>query len=209
MRNTNRARGLFAAVVAVALLVGGVSVASNMGFKFVPSVAATEFFNLSLPWNHNYNKANDLLNDIAESTRVARFTTDAKLESWTRTSSPPAFTLDPNTAYILEADATGISSAVIVGSHDPNTTLDFTASQWFNVSAPYHSTISKLNDILNDLEAQLGAGSIERVAVFSSAAKLESWTSTSSPGFNRTAALGEGVLVLPASTVGGYAWPHY
>ncbi|RMG43654.1 MAG: hypothetical protein D6718_11700 [Acidobacteria bacterium] len=208
---------MLAAGVAVgAMLVGGLTVASNMGFKFVPNVGAGTAFDLSLPWNNNYTKANELYNDIKSQDpdidRVSKFNSNASLTNWSQGSSPSAnFAVNKGEAYIVFAKNTGpIDQAVIVGSHDPNFTLDFLAANggWNNAAAPYHQTFTKANELFNDLTSQYGSA-IDRVSKYNSNASLTNWQSGAPPSANFTLDLGMGVLIHATSDATGYVWPHY
>jgi hypothetical protein len=83
MKRFSKAQALLATAVGVVLLAGGLATASNMGFKFVPNIGSSQFFNLGLPWNNNYTNAQSLLADFggnAES--VTRYNTNGSLTAW-------------------------------------------------------------------------------------------------------------------------------
>ena len=207
-------KGILAGLAGVALLVGGFATASNMGFKFVPNIAANQAFNLSMPWNNNFTKANQLFNDLVgqdpDVQRLSKFNSNATLSSWLTGSLPSAnFNVVKGESYIVRAGAGPVSAAVVVGSHDPSFTFSFTANQSFNAAAPYHQTFTKVNQLFNDLNTRLGAGSISRVSKFNSNSTLSSWLSGSLPASNFNLDLGMGVVILPAQTKSGYVWPHY
>ena len=88
-------------------------------------------------------------------------------------------------------------------------TFSFTANQAFNAAAPYHQTFTKANQLYNDLNTKLGAGSISRIAKFNGNTTLSSWTAGTAPSGNFNLDLGMGVIVYPAQTKSGYVWPHY
>lgn len=208
-------KGILAGLAGVALLVGGFATASNMGFKFVPNIAANQAFNLSMPWNNNFTKANGLFNDLqgqdTDVSRLAKFGTNSKLTSWF-VGAPDSNNYDvvKGEAYIVYAAASGpVSAAVVVGSHDPNYTFAFTEGQAFNAAAPYHQTFTKANQLFNDLNTKLGAGSIDRVSRFGANSKLTSWFAGAPLSNNFNLDLGMGVVVYPAQTKSGYVWPHY
>ena len=85
-------KGLLVGLAGVALLVGGFATASNMGFKFVPNVAANQAFNLSMPWNNNFTKANGLFNDLdgqdADVSRLSKFQANSTLIDWFSGAAP-------------------------------------------------------------------------------------------------------------------------
>ncbi len=202
-------RGLLAGLAGVALLLGGVAVASNMGFKFVPVVpdtAGANAFNLSLPWNNNYTNAGSLLSDT-NAARVSRFNANSTLTSWTGTVGTN-FNLVKGHGYVLFAAAGGGAlNPVIVGSHDPNFTLTFTKDEAFNASAPYHQTFNNAGELLTDLRTALGSSSIARVSRFNANSTLTSWTGTVGTNFNLV--LGASVIIFADANTGAYSWPHY
>jgi hypothetical protein len=208
-------KGLLVGLAGVALLVGGFATASNMGFKFVPNVAANQAFNLSMPWNNNFTKANGLFNDLdgqdGDVNRLSKFQANSTLASWFSGASPSAnFNVVKGESYIVFAAPSGpVSAAVVVGSHDPNYTFSFTANQAFNAAAPYHQTFTKANQLFNDLNTKLGAGSISRLSKFGATSTLASWFAGSQPSANFNLDLGMGVIIFPAQTKSGYVWPHY
>jgi len=210
MRKQRQLWGLVAVAVGFALLIGGVATASNMGFKFVPSIGANQAFNLSLPWNNNYTNAKSLLTDLPGVSRVARFNANSSLTNWTPTSDPSQnFSIVKGSSYVAFAGGSGSNTAVIVGSHDPNYTFSFTAGQAYNAAAPYHQTLTNAKGLLNDLNTKLGAGSVGRVSKFTAGSTLQNWTSTSDPSQNFNLDLGMGVIIFPSQTKSGYVWPHY
>jgi hypothetical protein len=208
-------KGILAGLAGVALLVGGFATASNMGFKFVPNVAANQAFNLSVPWNNNFTKANQLFNDLdgqdADLLRLSKFNANSTFLNWFAGAAPANnFNVVKGEAYILFAAATGpISSAVVVGSHDPNFTFSFTANQAFNAAAPYHQTFTRANQLFNDMNTRLGAGSIQRISKYNPNATFLNWFSGAAPANNFNLDLGMGVIIFPAQTKSGYVWPHY
>lgn len=207
-------RGLVAGLVGVALLMGGFATASNMGFKFVPNVAASSNFNLSMPWNNNFAKANLLFNDLTTQggsvSSLSKFNANATLTSWF-TGAPPAnnYNVVKGESYIVLTAGGGMNTAVVVGSHDPNFTFTFAAGQNFNAAAPYHQTFTKVNQLYNDMATKLGASAISSVSKFNTNATLTSWFTGAPPANNFNLDLGMGVIVLAGSGGSGYVWPHY
>lgn len=211
MKRFNKVQGLVAAAVGVALLAGGLATASNMGFKFVPNIAANQFFDLSLPWNNNYAKASNLLSDLPGANRVSRYNGSGSITDWfAGASSASNFSIIKGDAYIVRAGGSGVNTAVVVGSHDPAFTFAFTANQFRNASAPYHQTLTKASQVLNDMKTQMGANSVNRVSRYNGNGSITDWFSGASPASNFNLTLGMGVIVRGGSAGGsGYVWPHY
>lgn len=214
MKKHRTVLGLVAALAGIALLLGGVATASNMGFKFVPQIPGTtnaNCYNLSIPWNNNYTDAQSLLVDIqgtgTKPTRVAKMESDTKLTSWYGDDGVN-FSIAKGEAYLVFG-ATGGHTPVVVGSHDPNFTFNFVSGQAFNASAPYHQTFTDAQGLLADLRAKAGGAptSFPRVAMFETSAKLTSWYGDD--GVNFPLSLGMGVVIFPATNLNGYVWPHY
>ncbi|GAB4224800.1 MAG: hypothetical protein Kow0062_26930 [Acidobacteriota bacterium] len=202
--------GLLAGVAAVALMVGGTAVASNMGFKFVPNIGANEFFNLSLPWFNNYTKANELFNDLPGASRISKINPNGSRTSWFNGASfTQNFDVIKAEGYVVEAGGSGVNSAVIVGSHDPNFTLTFNAGEFFNAAAPYHQTFTKANELFNDMNAQMGATAIARISKINANGAQTSWFNGASFSQNFTLDLGMAVIVESQDGGSGYVWPHY
>ena len=201
--------GLVAGIAVVALVVGGLAVASNMGFKFVPNIPSNGAFNLSLPWNNNYAKAEDLRKDIASYgpvDRVSRYNADSTLSNWNGKPPGKNFAIAKGEAYIVFGGNGGVQP-VIVGSHDPNFTINIAAGDAFNAAAPYHQTLNKAEDLRKDIESQF-PGSVDRVARYNSDSTLSNWNGKP-PGKNFDLALGSGVIIFAKSAISGYVWPHY
>lgn len=200
--------GLVAALAGIALLLGGIATASNMGFKFVPQIPGTpsaNCFNLSLPWNNNYTDAQSLLADIAGAQRVARVETSTNLTSWYGDDGVN-FSIAKGAAYLVFGSGTG-QTPVIVGSHDPNFTFSFVNGA-NNLAAPYHQTFTDAKGLIDDLRSKLGGASvIPRVAKFETNTNLTSWYGDD--GVNFSLNLGSGVVVFANGTPSGYVWPHY
>jgi len=206
-------RGVLAGLVGVALLAGGLATASNMGFKFVPSVGASQFFNLALPWNNNYTKASQLLNDLPNADRVSKYTSSGALLDWFHgaPANPNNYTVAAGEAYIVHAGASPLNTAVIVGSHNPNFTFTFPANAFFNAAAPYHQTFTKASQLLNDIGTHLGGNAVDRVSKYTTVGTTLDWFhgAPATPN-NFNLDLGMGVIIHGGSTGGsGYVWPHY
>jgi hypothetical protein len=200
-----RHKGLIAVLAGVALIVGGFAVASNMGFKFVPDIAAGDAFNLSLPWNNNYTTAESLRSDLGAD-QVTQIDSASNFISWLG-STGVNFDVVSKEAYLVFAPSGNGIQPVVVGSHDPNAAIDFAAGEFQNLSAPYHQTLTTAQELFDDIENQVGAGTVEQVTKIDAQTNFISWLGTTGVNFNLD--LGMGVLVKAASTAGGYQWPHY
>lgn len=210
MKRNSKLWGLVAGAAIVALLVGGTAIASNMGFKFVPNVGANTFFNLSLPWNNNYTAANGLFNDLPGSASVFKVNANASQTEWNAgASSTQNFPVIKGEGYIVKAGPSGVTTAVVVGSHDPNFTLNFTAGNFFNAAAPYHQTFTRANELYNDFGTQLGASAIASIFKVNTNSSQTEWNAGASSTQNFTLDLGMAVIVKAGDGGSGYVWPHY
>jgi hypothetical protein len=207
MKRNGKFWGLVAGVAALALLVGGTAVASNMGFKFVPSIGSNEFFNLSLPWNNNYNKANELFNDLGASV-LTKFNADGSVVDWNAGAQPFSnYDIIAQEAYLVQA-AGAIESSVIVGSHDPNATVSIAGNEFFNYSHPYHSTLTKANELFNDFNSS-SASAVSVITKYNADGTVTDWNAGAQPFANFDLTLGMGVLVQAGDGLSGYVAPHY
>ncbi len=175
---------LAATDTAAALLVGGLVVASNMGFKgrfqFQPGV--TTWF--SPPYTSPYANAGQLLSALAPGDATASInrlvpTAPPSFQFWLASGdggpsgvNPKNFVLKPGEGYQISVGTA--SDVVVVGAHDPFVTVPagqdgtqvgniapgFIAGRDYLVSVPWHTTYINANDFLLDLAAQ---GSITRL----------------------------------------------
>lgn len=167
---------LAATGTAAALLVGGLVVASNMGFKgrFQFTPGQTAWF--SPPYTSPYATASDLLSVLAPGDNAALLTriiptTPPGIQFWLASGDGDNFTLVPGEGYQVAVGTA--SDVVVVGAHDPFVTVPagqpdapggpippgFVAGRDYLVSVPWHTTYITANDFLLDLAAQ---GSITR-----------------------------------------------
>jgi len=211
MRNLRHLRGWLAGLAGVALLLGGFAVASNMGFKFVPNIGANQYTNLSLPWNNNYTNAKSLYDDLdlgGDILRVMKVNPDFSFTSWFYAAPQTNnFTVQKGQAYTVQAGAAGITSAVIVGSHDPNFTYAFAAGQYSNPAAPYHQTLTNAKGLYDDMAAQ--SVGVARLIKVNPDFSFTSWFYAAPQVNNFNLTLGMGVIVEATTGGSGYVWPHY
>lgn len=152
---------------AVLLVIGGAAVASNMGFKFVPNIATAdpEVYWISIPLNNNYGDTQDIYDDITAecpngAASVTQIAPDQSACTWAG-----AFTCNdvfaPGEAVLVSTAATGCTSWVIVGSHNPSFVYNFATADpdVYPVSIPYHTTMTDLAG----LYTEIGAASVTRV----------------------------------------------
>lgn len=209
MRKHRTVWGLVAAVAGIALLVGGVATASNMGFKFVPQIPGTagaNVFNLSLPWNNNYTNADSLFTDIAGCERVARVTSSGGFSSWLGFGvGGDNFTVVKGEAYVVGGGPSG-NTPVIVGSHDPNFTFSFNPGV-FNASAPYHQTYTNADGVFVAIQGTCPG--LSRVARITPSGGFSSWLGFGVGGDNFALQLGTGVVVDVSAACSGFVWAHY
>lgn len=202
--------GIVAVIAGLAVLVGGVATASNMGFKFVPSMQSGKAYNLSLPWNNNYTNAESIFSDVGGLDRVARVTTSGGYSSWLGLGNGgDNFPVAKGEAYVLFTAAALLPpTPVVVGSHDPNYTYNFPTGA-YNAAAPYHQTYQ----VAQDLFAALGTScptQLDRVArVDDDTAAFVSWLGLGNGGDNFPMTLGKGVVVFMTAPCNGFVWAHY
>lgn len=210
--------GLAFGLVGVALLVGGVAMSSNMGFKYTTNIGTSQNFNLSLPWNNNYGTAADLLNDFsgvphnsAIITNVSQFTAGGTLATWIYAGAPATnFAINKGEAYVLLSGGSG-ATEVVVGSHDPNFVFSIPANSNFNISVPYHGTHATAADLLNDMSGvPHNSAIVTNLSQFTAGGTLATWIYAGAPATNFSLNLGEGVIALAGGTgLSNYAYPHY
>lgn len=146
-------------ILAIALTSG----ASNMGFKLSMSLVATQAKYISLPYYNSYSTqtAAYLRNDI-----IAAGGTGVNVYNWNGTAwqryagggvGQVNFALSPGIGYQV-VSTSDVSNWVIVGSHNPSTTISFTATQAKYVSVPYHTTSTNAATLRNEIIAVGGTG---------------------------------------------------
>jgi len=203
--------GLAAALAGVALLLGGVAVASNMGFKFVPVIPGTpglNSFNLSLPWNNNFTDAAALFDAITAYgpiSSVQKWGADSSLYAWLGPGSYTNFPIQKGIAYIVNGAGPGDVHPVIVGSHDPNFTMTFVAGST-SASAPYHQTYVDAAGLFAAIKAT--CPNLTSVQKWGADSSLYAWLGPGSYT-NFPLDLGMGVMVNTTTQCAGFVWAHY
>lgn len=191
--------------LAAVLVAGGLVVASNMGFKFVPGMVTPGVDHwLSVPYNNNYSVANDVCNDIGPTaTLVSRFDSGTGIrQDWTCPWGT-AFTVTSGEGLFVRVSAS--TTPVLVGSHDPNLTIPqagFTVGVDNFLSIPYHTTATVANDIC----AEVGNASL--VSRFDTPTQIrQDWTCPW--GTNFTINIGEALGVRVSGANPGFIPAHY
>jgi hypothetical protein len=193
--------------LALVLVVGGLVVASNMGFKFVPnlSVAGADFW-VSVPYNNNYTVADDVCTDIGpNATLVSRFDTSSGLrQDWT---CPFGNNFSITSGEGLFIRVSGPTTPTVVGSHDPTLAIPqggFTVSgrDWF-LAIPYHTTAAVADDICGEV-----GPNATLVSRFDTGSGLrQDWTCPF--GNNFTINIGEALAVRVGASTPAFVPAHY
>ena len=182
-----RKKTLIVGALAIALLAGGVLVASNMGFKLNYLLdgpggngSASGTSTVALPYYQqtNLNNAEDLINDINAVAgtpvvaSVARFvkSTDG-LEAYTGFSGVN-FLLVQGEGYFVTVNAT--VNYIVVGSHNPSLVINLEGPGGARASAsgtnlwsyPYHSTKGFAEDLIAEIDGAAGSSVVDSVARF-------------------------------------------
>lgn len=158
-----KTRIILAVAVVLILAIALTSGASNMGFKLSQTLAANVVKYVSIPYYNSYTtqKAAYLRNDI-----IAAGGAGVNVYYWTGTveqryaggAFPQVnFDLTPGVGYKVTSTA-DVSNWVIVGSHNPGTSVPVTANVAKYISIPYHSTSTDAGDLRNELIAAGGTG---------------------------------------------------
>jgi hypothetical protein len=191
--------------LATVLVAGGLVVASNMGFKFVPNLVTPGVDHwLAVPYNNNYSVANDVCKDIGPTAiLVGRFDSPTQIRyDWTCPWGT-SFTVTSGEGLFVRVNAS--STPVIVGSHDPNLTIPqggFTVGVDNFLSIPYHTTATVANDVCAEV------GNATLVSRFDTPTAIRyDWTCPW--GTNFTINIGEALAVRVGGVNAGYIPAHY
>ncbi|MFB3851563.1 MAG: hypothetical protein ACE14Q_06540 [Acidobacteriota bacterium] len=146
-------------ILAIALTSG----ASNMGFKLSMSLSAGVAKYISLPYYNSYSTqtAAYLRNDIIAAGGTGVNVYNYNGTAWQRYAGGGVgqvnFALTPGIGYQVVSTA-DVSNWVIVGSHNPSTTISFDAGIAKYVSVPYHTTSTNAATLRNEIIAVGGTG---------------------------------------------------
>jgi len=147
---------LLLAGVLLAVVVGGVAVASNIGYKLVfPLVHSggllANDFSVSIPFNTPFNVAQDIYLAAPGATLVARLNPSTNTFTvWVPVAGSAAnnFPVATGEGYLIRIPSGTSSSITLVGSNDPSYTYNFNiAGRDFLISIPYSTTWQVANDL--------------------------------------------------------------
>ncbi len=226
---------LVGAVVTVAALVAGGLFASNMGFKLnyamekqgtaVPVTLGNSRTGaqwLALPYNQQTNLVNalDLINDMGGTGVIAQvgqyLRTSDGAASYSGTTGT-AFALVPGESYLaqLSAAAPATVNYIIVGSHNPGLGINLVAAApgvsrsgsqiW---AYPYHSTNAFADQLINEINAFNGAGTVVQVGRYvQSIDGFAGYSGTTGTAFPLLP--GDGYSIQVNTNVTGWVPSHY
>jgi len=225
---------LVSAVALIAVLVAGGLFASNMGFKLNYSMersaaatadgaSRTGLQWVALPYNQQTNliNANDLILDIGGTSiiaQVAQYVRSGDIPAAYTGLTGSAFTLTPGDAYYIGLQATALPSPysyIVVGSHNPGLGINMLAQSvgvsrtgqnlW---SYPYHSTAANAKQIIDELNAFGGAGTVNAIARYGQSGDIPvAYTGLTGTAFSMLP--GDGYLVQVNANVTGWVPSHY
>jgi hypothetical protein len=149
-------RTLLVTTLVILLLVGGLAVGSNMGFKYAPTFPGSEInvdHWVSLPYKSAFASADEVCNVVPNASLVSRFDpVSAFRVDWTCPFGDN-FDLNPGEGVFIRV--TAASNPVFVGSHDPDLEIPvggFTVSGIDHiVSIPYHTTAVTAQDLCDEI----------------------------------------------------------
>ncbi len=141
-----------------AFLVGGVVMASNMGFKLVYQLLTASGNTgtnwMCTPFNNPFANAQELFTDIPGCSEVTRFvTSNDSYQTYFAGKGAINFPVNPGVGYLVKVTAD--TPYVIVGSHDPSygvplyTAAGNTGTNW--IAVPYHTTAANAQDLFGEI----------------------------------------------------------
>ena len=147
-------------IAIVVFMVGGMVIASNMGFKLSFGLLKAAGTNsgtnwVSLPMYFPFANALDWKADITNCTQVTRFVrSNDTLQTYTGAKGSINFPIEKGTAYLVKVSAD--TSYVVVGAHDPSYAVPLLKAVGTNsgtnwVSVPYHSTTNNALELKADI----------------------------------------------------------
>jgi hypothetical protein len=189
------------------LVAGGLVVASNMGFKYVPNLTVPlKDYWLSVPYNNNYTVAQDVCDDLGANTvNVARFDTSTGLrQDWT---CPFGNNFGVVAGEGLFVRVNGTTTPTIVGSHDPTLAIPvggFTVPlKDYYLAIPYHTMATVAQDICDEI----GPNAVNVARFDTSTGLRQDWTCPF--GNNFTVNIGEALAVRVNASTPAFTPSHY
>ena len=206
-----RTKIILAVTAILILIIGFSSFSSNMGFKLSMTLTANQQKFISLPYYNSFSTktAAYLRNDV-----IAAGGTNVTVYNWTGSAwqyyagggfGQTNFALQPGIGYQVKS-ASDVSNWVIVGSHNPSTTISFVGNEQKLVSIPYHTTLTNAASLRNEIIAVGGTN----VTVYNWTGSA--WQYYAGGGFgqtNFTITPGLSYQVLSTSNCGPWTPPHY
>jgi len=154
---------IIAIAIILILAIGFTTYTSNMGFKISMTLTANQAKYISLPYYNSYSTqtAAYLRNDVSAAGGTGVNVYNWNGTAWQRYAGGGTgqvnFALQPGIGYEVKT-TNDVSNWVIVGSHNPSTTISFTANQAKYVSIPYHTTSGTAAYLRNEIIALGGTG---------------------------------------------------
>jgi hypothetical protein len=141
-----------------AFLVGGVVLASNMGFKLVYQILTASGNSgtnwVGFPFNFPFANAQETFTDIPNCDEVTRYVrSDDTYQTYFAGKGAINFPIDPGIGYLVKVSTD--TNYVIVGSHDPSygvsllTAAGNSGTNW--ISVPYHTTATNAQELFTDI----------------------------------------------------------
>jgi hypothetical protein len=194
---------------------GGLVVASNMGFKYVPNwtIPVNDYW-ISVSYNNQYSTADDICTDIGSTaTQLSRFDTPTGFRSdWTCGGPGDDFSIIAGEGYYLRVNASTTTS-VLVGSPATSVTVPpggwaATALRDHLISIPYHTQATNAEDICNEISAVSGTTAAQ-MSRFDTPTNFRSDWTCGGPGDNFSIQIGEGYMARVSSGTAGFSPSHY
>lgn len=146
---------LAAGTVGAVLLVGGLVIASNIGYKLIfplvfSGTLGANDFQVSVPFSTPLQTANDLLQAAPGATQVVRLNAATNtVQVWFPGFFGNNFPIVAPEGYMIRmSSGAPATSVTFVGAHDPAIVYNYNvANVDFLVSIPYHTTWKTANDI--------------------------------------------------------------
>lgn len=210
------------------LMLSGLLVASNMGFKLTKTLVYVDANHvnvnwISLPYYYLTGTVNaeNVCDDIGGTCNtlgnceVAKWNVSTDTYStWTcQTAKGTPFTVNPGEGIYVKPNTN--QDFIIVGSHNPTLqlTLTYVDANHVNVnwiSVPYHTTAANAENLCDEIGGVCNTlGNCEVGKWNVSTDTYSTWTCQTAKGTPFTLTPGEAVYVKPNATITGYIPSHY